>query len=188
MFVSRSPFQILTVLLLMVLAPSFVTTSLAGAVALWKSWDWWWLSQFGFTFGIFGFGFVTLAVAAWKIAVLAEELSLVTEQPKVIQLASPQREEVRLVPLQASVSTRLVDGLPEEDLRWFVRYICVHGHSQRASLGQKAPSGRVVDAEYWAELSGPLRKFGIITGVKPRSAGVLAFNDPELILTRLGLN
>lgn len=183
-----SPRSIFTVALLMIFGPSIATAAAGGIIAIWTNDDFWLLLRTGWMLGVGVFGLITLIYGSTQFSQLLEQIAQATAQPKVIQIASPKRAEIRLVPLRTAPNTRLVDGIPEEDLRWFVRHICVHGHSQRASLGQKAPSGRVVDAEYWGELSGPLRKTGVITGVKPRSAGVLAHNKEATILSLLGLN
>lgn len=101
------------------------------------------------------------------------------------RLGEGDRSDIRIVPLRAE---RTVDRVPARDLAWFAKGLASRGHTMRAWLGLKAPSGQVVDTLYWKALCGPLRKSGAIVGVGPRKAGRLATTNVDVILAQLGLD
>lgn len=109
----------------------------------------------------------------------------VRREPQTIQVLGPRPEEIRIIPYRGD--KRLIDGVPESDLIWFCEQVGTIGHSQRSWLKKTAPSGMIVDAEYWGKLSAPLRKVGIIKDVRPRSAGTLVERNPDRILATLGI-
>lgn len=96
-----------------------------------------------------------------------------------------QQEQIRLVPVFGSA--RLVNGIPEEDLIYFIDNLWKKGHTQRKWLGEKMPSGVIVDERYWTRLCQPLRTVRLIQNVAERKKGQLATTDAELIKRRLRL-
>lgn len=96
-----------------------------------------------------------------------------------------QAEQIRLVPYRGPA--RLIDGVPEQDLREFIGQLPVRGHTKRAWVGYRFKSGRVCDYETWKRLTDILAKAGLLQGRSERSAGVLVTMDPEEIATVLGL-
>jgi hypothetical protein len=106
-------------------------------------------------------------------------------EPEVSQVSQPEPERIRIVPYKGAA--RLIDGVPEEDLRHFIERIAIIGHSQKTWRGKAMPSGATCDPDYWARLCAPLRRVGIIDQVKPRSSGVLTVQDADEIKERLGL-
>ncbi len=94
-------------------------------------------------------------------------------------------EKVRLIPLRTS---RLIDGLDERDLAFFVSTaVSIRDWSQRAWRGRLLPSGRKVDNDLHQQLVAVLTKTEIVKDYGPRSSGVLAIRDPEEALALLGL-
>lgn len=106
---------------------------------------------------------------------------------RIVDMPPPAPEQIRIIPYRGNPQTRLIDGVDERDLAAFVDGLATRGHSQRAWLTQALPSGRVIDAELWMQLSAPLRKAGIITDVRERSAGSLVESDPTRIKEILGI-
>lgn len=95
-------------------------------------------------------------------------------------------QDTRIVPLRTY--DRTVDKVNIRDLAWFVAGLRERGHSMRAWLGAKSPTGQIVDPQYWQALCKPLRKAGIIVGVEKRKSGRLVTCDVDVILSRLGLD
>lgn len=84
----------------------------------------------------------------------------------------------------------LVEGVPAADLCWFIVGLCDYGMpiSQRAWRGLRAPSGVVVNSDYWASLVKPLRAAGIVAEMSHRKTGRLTLGDREGVLRILGLD
>lgn len=97
-------------------------------------------------------------------------------------------ENIRLVGLNVNRPTRIVDGVDERDLVYFVERIFVRGHSKRAWLGEQLPSGKVVStfADYNSLIS-PLIKAGLIVDRGERSAGKLITDNAGVMKRVLGL-
>jgi len=96
-------------------------------------------------------------------------------------------EEIRIVPYRGP--GKLIDGVIPDDLRYFVETVTqTHDWTQRAWRGVKMPSGRRCDNEYWAAMTGILRKTGVIVDAGPRSTGRLTTSDAGEVLAMLGLN
>jgi len=96
--------------------------------------------------------------------------------------------EVRIVPYKGPGT--LLDGVVvPEDLRYFVETVVkTNDWTQRAWRGVRLPSGKRCDNEYWAAMTGILRKTGIIVDAGPRSKGRLTTTDATRVLDLLGLN
>ena len=96
--------------------------------------------------------------------------------------------EVRIVPYRGPGT--LLDGVVvPEDLRYFVETVVkTNDWTQRAWRGVRLPSGKRCDNEYWAAMTGILRKTGIIVDAGPRSTGRLTTSDASEVLSLLGLN
>ncbi len=96
-------------------------------------------------------------------------------------------EEIRLVPYRGP--GKLIDGVIPDDLRYFVETVTQTGDwTQRAWRGVKMPSGRRCDNDYWAAMTGILRKTGVIVDAGPRATGRLTTSDAGEVLAMLGLN
>lgn len=101
-------------------------------------------------------------------------------------VAVQSREVVRLVPVHSS--NRLVEGVDENDLRHFVEQIFIRGFSQRAWLGQRLPSGRLVESfSDYDSLIKPLVVGGLIVDRGERKAGKLVVASPDEARQALGL-
>lgn len=98
---------------------------------------------------------------------------------------APQ-EIVRLVPVHTT--GRLIDSVAEADLAAFVDGIFIRGHSQRAWMGQRLPTGRQITtfAEYDALIQ-PLLKAGIIIDRTERKAGKISVATADEAKEILGL-
>lgn len=84
-------------------------------------------------------------------------------------------------------TNRLIDGVPEIDLKYFCELIPAKGGHQRSKwLGCTMPSGRKVDPEYYALLVAPLVKVKAIEGRAPRVAGAVTCS-PQTMKERLGI-
>jgi len=94
-------------------------------------------------------------------------------------------EQIRLIPVKGS--ERLIDSLPEEDLLAFIDGLSVRGISGRGWIGQKLPSGKVVDWQYLDSLCQILQKAGLLKDRGPRKSGYLVTKDPEEIKQALRL-
>ena len=96
-------------------------------------------------------------------------------------------EEIRIVPYKGP--GKLIDGVIPEDLRHFVETVMqTQDWTQRAWRGVKMPSGRRCDNEYWAAMTGILRKTGVIVDAGPRATGRLTTTDAKEVMAMLGLN
>lgn len=116
-------------------------------------------------------------------------------EPAVIK-----QDSVRLVPLYRNGSTvlasdgrplfpsnRLVDGVPEVDLCYFLEHLAARGGHQRSRWqGVLFPSGRRCNSEYYELLVAPLVKAKVILGRGPRIAGRIDCS-PQTAKERLGL-
>lgn len=97
-------------------------------------------------------------------------------------------ETVRLVPLVTQTPLRLIDGVQEQDLLYFIQRILIEGWSKRTWLGRELPSGKLVSTfSDYDQIVAPLVKANIIADRGERSAGHLTTNDPGEILGRLGI-
>jgi len=95
-------------------------------------------------------------------------------------------EEIRIVPYKGP--GKLIDGVIPEDLRYFVESITqTQDWTQRAWRGVKMPSGRRCDNDYWAAMTGILRKTGVIVDAGPRATGRLTTKSAEEVMHLLGL-
>lgn len=95
-------------------------------------------------------------------------------------------EEIRIVPYRGP--GKLIDGVIPEDLRHFVETITqTQDWTQRAWRGVKMPSGRRCDNDYWAAMTGILRKTGVIVDAGPRATGRLTTKSAEEVMHLLGL-
>jgi len=107
-------------------------------------------------------------------------------RPTVIDAHSPPApEQIRLVPYRGP--SRLIDGVPASDLRFFIDGLKIRGHTQRPWIGQIMPSGRRVDVEYWQQLVEVLKKAGVVVGAGPRQAGTLTTTDAQEIAELVGV-
>jgi len=96
------------------------------------------------------------------------------------------QEVIRLVPFKSS--HRLIDGVDQNDLSAFIEGIFLRGHSQRAWMGQRLPSGRTITTfEEYDALIRPLLTAGVIVDRKERSAGKLAYASAQEVKEVLGL-
>jgi hypothetical protein len=151
--------------------PSFLGTVMGGVAVFWLG-DWFWL-KLGTTLGILlgcGLSGQTLIGSAllWKVTAPQPEL-----QPQGVTIeyrTTRPAENIRIVPL--TTYPVMVDNCPARDLAWFCLGLS-RGipHTQRNWTGKTAPSGQLVDADYWKSLCKPLRRAGLIEGVGPRKAG-----------------
>jgi hypothetical protein len=143
--------------------------------------------RFGAAFGLAG-GACLATLSLLLMSGLLPEKAEPAAPPdvRIIDMPPPAPEQIRIVPFRGH-GTRLIDGADEGDLSEFVEGLATRGHSQRAWTGVHLRSGRTIDADLWTQLSQPLRKAGIITGVAERSAGRLTESDPTRIKEILGI-
>lgn len=109
----------------------------------------------------------------------------------VVSVNSGQKvEDIRLIPVHgASATTRMLDGVPEQDLIFFAERAPIMGHSQRAWMGVELPSGnRIAKFDDYDKLLQPFMKAGLIVGRAERSAGKLVSGNPEDLKRALGLS
>lgn len=137
----------------------------------------------------------------WRPAPIIDQPPLPAPEP----LVKPEiQREIRLIPVnhyqpppRSTVmasdgrplfpSNRLIDGVPEADLKFFCELIPSKGGHQRSKwLGTVFPSGRKCDPEYYALLVAPLVKTKCIEGRGPRVAGTVTCS-PQRMKERLGL-
>jgi len=96
------------------------------------------------------------------------------------------QETVRLVPVHTP--NKLVDDVLEADLADFIDRIFVVGHSQRALMGYRLPSGKIIDTfEVYDSHVAPLVKTRIIVDRGERRKGRLTVESPEQAKEILGL-
>lgn len=97
-------------------------------------------------------------------------------------------ESVRLVPLTTASPLRIIDGVQEQDLLYFVQRILLEGWAKRVWLGRELPSGKLVSTfGDYDQMIAPLLKAGVIVDRGERSAGRLTTDDAGEILGRLGI-
>lgn len=150
---------------------------------------------------------VTRAVKQGKVEKAKyRPLPLVIDQNPAINQPEPAPqpakpvESVRLVPVYRNQGTvlasdgrplfptnRLVDGVPEIDLAYFLDHLVERGgHTRSRWNGVLFPSGRRCNSEYYEQVVAPLVKAKVITGRAPRVAGTVACS-PQTAKERLGL-
>lgn len=83
-------------------------------------------------------------------------------------------------------TSRLIEGVPEIDLKYFIELIVKNGHQRSRWLGIKMPSGRKVDPAYYACLIAPLVKALCIVGREERKTGEITCS-PQTMKERLGI-
>ena len=76
----------------------------------------------------------------------------------------------------------------KSDLVQFVATLChTRDWSQRTWLGQRLPSGKIVDQAYHAGLMQKVLLAGIVMDYGPRKKGILAIEDADEALRRFNL-
>jgi hypothetical protein len=155
--------------------------ALAGvgvSVLLWRS-VWWELTLALALLPIVG-------VAVGMVALVFRGAASVFGSDAGTEPAETGPERIRLVPLR---STRLIDGVDGEDLRFFVRgAIGAEDWTQARWRGAKLPSGRKCDNSYHAALVACLTKSGIVQGYARGVSGYLAVPDVDRALRLLGVD
>lgn len=98
------------------------------------------------------------------------------------------KEDLRLIPVYRQHVPTFA-GVDVEDLRFFIRRICVtRDWTQRRWRGKRMPSGAVCDNDYHRMMIAVLKDAGFLIGHKPRSRGQLLCYHAEQILAHLGIN
>lgn len=125
-----------------------------------------------------------------KIAATTQTTVSVKGRQNVVSVNSTGQavESVRLVPLTTAQPVRVIDGVQEQDLAYFIQRMMIAGWTARAWFGQTLPSGKQISTfDDYNLLMNPLLKAGVIVDRGNRSAGHLTTDDPSAILGRLGI-
>lgn len=147
--------------------------------------------RLGAVVGLVLFALIALSILAgsaivWRIMAPPQPVSA-PSAPQLTISYQPlsMHQDTRIIPLRSYDKT--IDQVNVRDLAWFVAGLKTRGHSMRAWLGARTPSGAVVDADRWRSLCRPLRKSGVLVDVGPRRSGRLVTTDVDVILAQLGI-